>query len=171
MCIQVPLLKQWDERWGDYPYSSSTIAASGCAPTCFTMIAQFYGINIIPPEAADFAIINGFYPTPDGTSWDFFAAAGQYFGIPIIQTQDPSAVLTALKQGIPCIGAHGPGEFTQSGHFIVYAYITADGEVMVNDPNRDDTCKLYQWDFLVEDNGNTGYVAFIPSTRILVKHS
>lgn len=171
MPIQVPLLKQWDEQWGDYPYSSSTIAASGCGPTCFAMIAQFYGIRITPPQAADFAIIHGFYPAPGGTSWGFFSAAGQYFGIPMVQTGDPNDVLTALKQGIPCIGAHGPGEFTQSGHFIVYAYITNDNEVMINDPKRDDTCKLYQWDFLVQDNENTGYVAFIPSPRILSKHS
>jgi len=171
MSIQVPLLKQWDERWGDYPYGTSTIAASGCSPTCFSMIAQFYGINITPPSAADFAIINGFYPTPDGTSWNFFMAAGQNFGIPFYQSWDPDEVLAALRQGIPCVGAHGPGEFTHSGHSIVYAYITEDNEVMVNDPNRDDTCKLYQWDFLVQDNGSTGYLAFIPSPRIPAKHS
>lgn len=171
MWSQVTLLKQWDERWGDYPYSSSTLAASGCAPTCFAMIAQFYGIRITPPEAADFAIINGFYPTSCGTSWDFFAAAGQFFGIPIVQTADPTKVLSSLYQGIPCIGAHGPGEFTQSDHFIVYAYINADNNVMVNDPKRKDTCKLYQWDFLVEDNRNNGYVAFVPSPKIRSKHS
>ncbi|MBP2628156.1 MAG: hypothetical protein H6Q68_2867 [Firmicutes bacterium] len=171
MSTQVPLLKQWDEKWGDYPYGTSTIASSGCGPTCFAMIAQFYGINITPPQVADFAIINGFYPTPDGTSWDFFAAAGKFFGIPIYQTADPNEVLAALSQGIPCIGAHGSGEFTQNGHFIVYAYINIDHEVMINDPNRDDTCKLYQWDFVVQDNANTGYVAFIPSPRIPAKHS
>lgn len=171
MSTQVPLLKQWDERWGDYPYASSTIAASGCGPTCFTMIAQFYGINITPPQAADFAIINGFYPSPGGTSWDFFASAGQFFGIPIYQTTDPNEVLAALNLGIPCIGAHGYGEFTQNGHFIVYASINTDNDVMVNDPNRDDTCKLYQWNFLVQDNASSGYVAFIPSPRIPAKHS
>jgi len=171
MYNQVPLLKQWDEKWGDYPYGSSTIAASGCGPTCFTMIAQFYGIIITPPEAADFAIINSFYPTPDGTSWGFFMAAGKHFGIPFYQTWDPNEVLTALSSGIPCIGAHGPGEFTQGGHFIVYAYMTENNEVMINDPNRDDTCKLYPWDFLVQDNANTGYVAFIPSPNIPAKHS
>lgn len=171
MSNQVALLKQWDEKWGDYPYAASTIAASGCGPTCFAMIAQFYGINITPPQAADFAIINSFYPTPGGTSWDFFSAAGQSFGIPIHQTGDPNEVLAALKVGIPCIGAHGPGEFTQNGHFIVYAYITSDNQVMVHDPNRNDTCKPYQWDFLVQDNANTGYVAFIPSARIPAKQA
>ena len=163
---QVPLLKQWDEKWGDYPYASSTIAASGCVLICFTMLAHFYGINITPSQAADFAIINNFYPTFYGTNWDFLRVAGNYFGIPFYQTGDPDEVRTALNQGIPCIGAHGPGEFTQNGHFIVYAYITEGNEVMVNDPNRNDTCKLYPWDFLVQDNANKGYVAFIPASII-----
>lgn len=171
MLSQVPLLKQWNERWGDYPYAYSTLATSGCAPTCFTMIAQFYGINITPPEAADFAIIHSFYPTPNGTSRDFFAAAGQYFGIPIHQTENPDEVRASLRQGIPCIGSHGPGEFTNYEHFIVYAHINANNEAMVNDPKRDDTCKLYQWDSLVQDNQNNGYVAFIPAPKISTRHS
>jgi len=168
---QVVLLKQWDDKWGDYPYASSTLATAGCGPTCFSMIAQFYGITITPPMAADFAIINSFYPTPHGTNDNFFAAAGQHFGIPIHQTTNPTEVFTALRQGIPCIGAHGPGEFAQYDHFIVYASLNQNHEVMVKDPQRDDTCKLYHWDFLVQDNSNTGYVAFIPSPKIPVRHS
>jgi len=163
MAIEVPLLKQWDDRWADYPYGSSTIAVSGCGPTCFAMVARYYGVDIYPPEAADFAASNGYYPAPGGTSWDFFAAAGWQFNVPMHQTGDPDEVLNALKRGIPCIGAHGPGEFTNAGHFIVYAYSTEDDYVMVNDPNREETCKLYPWDFLVLDNtGNESYVAFVP---------
>lgn len=171
MSHQVALLKQWDEKWGDYPYASSTIATSGSVLTCFSMIAQYYGINIKPPQAADFAIINGFYPILNETSWGFFATAGHYFGIPLYQTSDPDKVKAALQQGIPCIGAHGFGEFSPKQHCIVYAYITADNEVMVHDPNRDDTCKLYPWDLLVQDNANTGYMAFIPSSSTDTKHS
>ena len=171
MSSPVVLLKQWDEQWGDYPYAYSTLAASGCGPTCFTMIAKFYGINITPPQAADFAIIHGFYPTPNGTSWDFFMTAGKHFGIPIQQSTNPTEVLTALRAGIPCIAAHGPGEFTKYNHFIVYAHINEKNEVMVNDPKRNDTCKRYSWDFLVQDNQNTGYMAFIPSPNTFVKHS
>lgn len=169
MFNKVIRLKQWDDKWGDYPYGSSTLAASGCGPTCFTMIAQFYGINITPQMAADFAIINSFYPTPNGTSLDFFTTAGSYFGIPIRQTTNPLDVFTALSQGIPCIGAHDFGEFTQYSHFIVYAYLNSTNEVMINDPNRNDTCKLYQWDFLVQDNANTGYLAFIPSPKTIIR--
>lgn len=161
LCENVPLLKQWDDRWGAYPYGASTIAVSGCGPTSFTMIARFYGVDIWPTDSADYSVNHGFYPTADGTSWDFFASAGAYYQVPMHLTNDPEEVLTALRSGRPCIGAHGPGEFTQSGHFIVYAYITENNEVMVNDPNKEETCKLYSWDFLVQDNANTGYVAFV----------
>lgn len=162
MFEQVPLLKQWDERWADYSYGPSNIATSGCGPTSFAMIARFYGIDIWPPDAADFSYENGYYPTADGTSWGFFAAAGEHFNAPMFQTSEPSAVYEALKEGKPCIGAHGAGEFTQNGHFIVYAYITTDDQVMINDPNRDETCKLYDWDFIVQDNANSGgFVAFV----------
>ena len=163
MVKEVPLLKQWDERWADHAYGDSTIAVSGCGPTAFAMIAQFYGIDIWPPNAADFACENGYYPTDDGTSWTFFAAAGEHFNVPMAQTSDPNTVFTALTEGRPCIGAHGAGEFTQSGHFIVYAYITEDQQVMINDPNREETCKLYDWNFIVQDNANFGgFVAFVP---------
>lgn len=164
-CKDVPLLKLWDERWSDYPYGNSTIAVSGCGPTTFAMIARFYGADIWPTESADYSVNNGFYPTPDGTNWGFFSSAGEFYQVPMHQTNNPEEVLTALRSGKPCIGAHGPGEFTQSGHFIVYAYITNTDEVMVNDPNREDTCKLYPWEYLVQDNANTGYVAFVPENE------
>lgn len=44
MRAQVPLFKQWDERWA--------------------------GVLITPPEAADCAVANGFYPADGGTSWE-----------------------------------------------------------------------------------------------------
>ena len=41
--------------------------------------------------------------------------------------------------------------------------MTENLEVMVNDPNREETCRLYPWDFLVQDNSGTGgFVAFVP---------
>ena len=163
MMAQVPLLKQWDERWADYPYGGSSIAVSGCGPTCFAMVAQYYGVYITPPEAADFAVAHGYYPSDGGTSWDFFAAAGRQFGVPMQITFDPDVTRQALAAGYPCIGAHGPGEFTAAGHFIVYAYMTENLEVMINDPNREETCRLYSWNFLVQDNSGTGgFVAFVP---------
>ena len=43
MMTQVPLLKQWDERWADYAYGGSSIAVGGCGTSCFEMVGQYYG--------------------------------------------------------------------------------------------------------------------------------
>ena len=34
----IPLLLQWDKRWGYAPYGNNNIAISGCAPTCLSMV-------------------------------------------------------------------------------------------------------------------------------------
>ena len=35
----VPLLMQWDERWGYESYGSGLIGWTGCGPTCLSMAA------------------------------------------------------------------------------------------------------------------------------------
>ena len=35
---KIPLLLQWDRRWGYVSYGSSDIGLSGCAPTCLSMV-------------------------------------------------------------------------------------------------------------------------------------
>ena len=44
----IPLLLQWDERWGYSTYGTSIIAISGCGPTCMAMVAS--GLNQDPPS-------------------------------------------------------------------------------------------------------------------------
>ena len=35
---KIPLLIQWDKRWGYAPYGESDIGMAGCAPTCLSMV-------------------------------------------------------------------------------------------------------------------------------------
>lgn len=48
------------------------------------------------------------------------------------QTDDPNEVYEALKLGKPCIGANGPGEFTQSGHFLLLMISEIQGQASQN---------------------------------------
>ncbi len=48
---------------------------------------------------------------------------------------DADAVREALRSGRPVICSVRPGDFTTTGHFIVLAGMTEDGEVVVHDPN------------------------------------
>ena len=161
----IPLLHQWDERWANHPYNWGTVASSGCGPTSFSMIARWYGVDISPADAVDFAA-NG-YHTNDGTSYNFFPDAAQHWGFEM-KSATRAEVEESLRKGYPCIAAHGPGMFTNGGHFIVYAKLTDQGKLIVNDPNcggggpnnRGDD---YQYDLneVLDENGTTDFIGFI----------
>ena len=73
----VPLLLQWDMRWGYQPYGSSTIAVSGCAPACLAMAASYLtgDATITPYRVAQYAANAGCYVPGQGTSWSIFSDA------------------------------------------------------------------------------------------------
>ena len=70
-------------------------------------------------------------------------AQASHFGCgSVTQTSDANAVLQALSEGHPVISSQRAGLFTSGGHFIVLRGITANGKVLVNDPN-DSNAKNY----------------------------
>lgn len=54
----------------------------------------------------------------------------------LTQTNDIAQVVSALKSGALVISSQGPGLFTDTGHFIVLAYIDDDGGIVVKDPSK-----------------------------------
>jgi hypothetical protein len=161
----IPLLHQWDSRWANHPYNWSTVAKAGCGPTSFAMIARWYGVDISPADATDFAA-NG-YHTDSGTSYNFFADASANWGFELRQASR-AEVEESLRKGYPCIASHGPGMFTRAGHFIVYAKLTESGKLIVNDPNcggggPNDRGDDYQYDLaeVLNENEGSGFVGFV----------
>lgn len=139
--MQIPLYLQTD--YSNIPYGGGSIASSGCGPTSFAMIASYLtGTTITPIDAISWCG-NSYYMSGVGTYWSYFAAAASHFGCgSVIQTDNPNSVLQALSQGHPVISSQRAGLFTRRGHFIVLRGITADGKVLVNDPN-DSSSKNY----------------------------
>ena len=133
----IPLLLQWDERWGYGSYGDSIIAVSGCGPTALSMVvAGLTGKNDITPYTiASYAMKNGFYVKGTGTSWDLMTIGCQQFGVKGSELPlNENAVLRELKNGNPIICSMRPGDFTTTGHFIVLTGYK-DGKIQVNDPN------------------------------------
>ena len=134
----VPLLIQWDRRWGYALYGSSTIVAvSGCGPTCIAMVAcGLTGRNdITPAKVASYSANNGFLTESRDTSWDLMTYGAEEYGITGTELGlDEAAMANQLAAGHPIIASMGPGDFTSSGHFIVLTGY-ANGSFTVNDPN------------------------------------
>ncbi len=134
---QIPLLLQWDERWGYAFYADDMIAVNGCGPTAIAMVAAgLTGDNTVTPyKVAQFSAENGYYAGDSGTSWTLMTDGAQQFGIYGEEMGlSEGEVFSALENGHPIICSMRPGDFTTTGHFIVLTGIE-DGKIRVNDPN------------------------------------
>ena len=144
----VPLLLQWDERWGYTKYGDSIMGLSGCGPTCLSMVC-IYLLNdpqYTPRYIADFAEQYGYCVPGNGSAWTLISEGGKQLGLDVIEIPlDENRIIRNLEVGNPIICIMGPGDFTTSGHYIVMTgYV--DGKIKVNDPNSP-TKSEKLWDY------------------------
>lgn len=144
----VPLLLQYDPRWGYGAYGSSTVAVSGCGPACLAMVAAgLTGDNSVTPyDVARYANAHGYYVPGAGTAWTLMSKGSAHFGVigqelPLVE----SIMKRELAEGRPIICSVGPGDFTTTGHFIVVTGVE-DGQFTVNDPNSPQRSEML-WDY------------------------
>lgn len=147
----IPLLLQWDPRWGCAQYGDGPMALNGCGPTALSMvICGLTGDRTATPYAvAQYAQEMGYYMDGVGTSWELMSAGGAQFGVTARELPLSQSVMeNALEAGEPIVCSVGPGDFTTSGHFIVLAGVEG-GKFQVRDPNRRSTSeKLWDYDTL-----------------------
>lgn len=139
--MKIPHYLQTD--YANAPYGSSNIAACGCGPTSFAMVASYLtGTTITPADAVAWCG-NSYYVWGAGTSWSYFEAAAKHFGCGAVrESYDANEVLKALSEGHPVISSQHAGLFTRGGHFIVLRGVENGNKVLVNDPN-DSEAKNY----------------------------
>lgn len=145
---EIPLLLQYDQRWGYGDYGASSVVVSGCGPACLSMVAAgLTGDGAITPYAvAQYADQEGYYVFGAGTAWSLMSRGASHFGVvgeelPLMKSKMESA----LRDGRPIICVVGPGDFTTSGHFIVITGMQ-DGQFTVNDPNSTQRSGML-WDY------------------------
>lgn len=143
-----PLFMQWDARWGYVPYGGLNIGISGCGPTCLSMVifALTRNEKATPDALASYSMDNGYYTEGVGTSWSFMTDAVSKYGVRASEIGlDEAEMKYYLDRGCPIICAMRPGDFTNSGHFIMIYGYDKDG-FMVNDPNSRERSDK-RWDF------------------------
>lgn len=147
----MPLLLQWDKRWGYVPYGDHNIGLSGCAPTCLSMVVVGLTKNgdASPDAVAAYAEENGYYLYGTGTKWSLMTEGALHFGVRGTELAlDKNRMFEALEQGHPIICSVRPGDFTKGGHFLVLVGVE-DGKIRLNDPNsRIRSNKLWDYETL-----------------------
>lgn len=134
---QVPLLLQWDERWGYRSYAGDLFGLSGCGPTCLSMVCLYLlqDASYTPAYVAEFAEQNGYSVDGNGSTWTLISEGGEKLGLDVSEIPlDDDRILRNLEVGNPIICIMGEGDFTSDGHFIVMTAVE-DGKIRVNDPN------------------------------------
>lgn len=151
----VPLLMQWDYRWGYLRYGGTSPAGlTSCAPTCMTMVgvALTKDASIRQPDLCSYAENNGYWVAGQGTMSTLVTDMNMFAGHAVACSElpvDEGSIRQALSEGHPVIINVGVGRFSAVGHFMVLAGINEDGTFRLNDPNNLDNCrKGWTWDEL-----------------------
>ena len=134
----VPLMLQWDQRWGYIRYGSDVVGITGCGPVCLSMAGYYVtggDAAFTPDQVIEFASQNGYYEPGYGTSWTLISEGGVKLGLDV--TEIPlvkQRMVDNLEVGNPIICSMRAGDFTTTGHYIVLVG-WEDGMFRVNDPN------------------------------------
>lgn len=133
----LPHLLQWDARWGYQSYGVSCIAASGCGPTCLSMVITGLtgDASVTPCVLAKYAEEMGYMIPEGGTYANFMWETLEKWGIESVDSLENEAFLRdEIAKGNPVVCNLDPGKhFTDVGHFIVITGYD-DGVITVLDP-------------------------------------
>ena len=148
---EVPLLLQWDPRWGYQPYAGGLMGYAGCGPTCLSMAALYltHDPEQTPLKAAEVAERWGYVQEGGGSAWTLFSEGSRLMGLhPEELPLDKNVMTNALDQGKVLILSVGPGDFTKSGHYLVVTGYKKKG-FTINDPNsRENSEKVWPYEKL-----------------------
>lgn len=144
----VPLLIQWDTRWGYHQFKNGVVAIDGCGATCVSMIAICLNkdVTLTPDKVADYVSKSGYFVDGSGTSWSMFESGIKHYGLKSRGVSiNENELIEVVESGHPVIASVGKGDFTKKGHYIVIAGYEK-GKFIINDPFSEvNSAKRWSW--------------------------
>ena len=148
---QVPLLMQWDERWGYITYNGGMMGYGGCGPTTLSMVVLYLtrDASATPAAVAAYAESAGYCVPGSGSTWSLIKEGCEHYGLHASEVaMVENRIRDKLDEGCPVVVNVGPGDFTDSGHYMVLVGY-ADQGFIINDPNsRTNSEKRWTFDQL-----------------------
>lgn len=144
---------QTDTKWANKDYSAkgetTTIGKSGCGPTAAAMvIASLADSTVTPAVTAKWSLDHGYKALRQGTYYSYFSPQMAAYAIDCQQINGSTVyhgagsaatvnkkILDSVKAGNWAIVCMGPGDWTSSGHFILWYGVDAAGYALIMDPN------------------------------------
>ena len=144
---------QTDRRWASRRYAAkgenTTIKSAGCGITCAAMvIASLRDPSVTPIDTARWSMQHGYKAYRQGTYYSYFIPQFANYDISCTQMNSQSiyhgkglaravrmSALEAVKKGDWIICCMGRGDWTSSGHFILWYGLDSAGNALLLDPN------------------------------------
>lgn len=144
-------------------YGTSTIAISGCGPTCAAMVlSTILGEDITPKMACDYSAENH-HLVVGGTEDPFFDDIFNEYGVSYTkEEQTADNIAASLESGNYIIAHVGKSKFTSVGHFIVLTGIDENGKVMVMDPYNSENNGSYDISYIAGIRRGQGMYSVSP---------
>lgn len=137
-CVSVTPYMQNDPAWADFLYGGQDpMSGYGCGPTALAIAAaSLTHESITPIDTASWAADNGYYAPQNGSVHALIPDGARNYGltIEILNTRTPDAFRLALSMDKLLVLLMGPGDFSDSGHFIVLYGYDENGDILVADP-------------------------------------
>lgn len=151
---------QTDSRWAGTKYAAkgenTTIKSSGCGTTCAAMvIAGLKDKTVNPVTTANWSMRHGYKAYHQGTYYSYFVPQFKAYGIECKQLNSfsiyhgsnsarsiNSLATNAVKNGKWVICCMGKGDWTRSGHFILW-YKNDGNNAVIFDPNSKRKSRRY----------------------------
>lgn len=174
---------QTDSRWSGNDYSaageSTTIGKAGCGPTSMAMvIATWEDSTVTPAVTAAWSLEHGYKAKGQGTYYSYFKPQGAAYGLTVTQLNGSNLrnlsaataalyhakALAAIQAGNYVICCMGAGNWTSSGHFVLWWGLDGD-EVLINDPASTKAARTRAALSLLQDEVKYYFVCQTPEVK------
>ena len=143
---------QTDSRWAGNKYATtgetSTIKSAGCGITCAAMvIASLADPSVTPATTAKWSMAHGYKAYRQGTYYSYFKPQMAEYGITCTQMNSATVyhgsnsaksinekAAQTVRNGNWVIACMGKGDWTSSGHFVLWYGIDNEGYALIRDP-------------------------------------
>ncbi len=140
---------QGDNRWRSYLYGGTdAMYQYGCGPTVVAMLINaFTEYDVIPPNLAEWAAINGYHSPNNGSRHGIIPGALSAYGLQVESVADADYETAAelLRSGHVLVALMGRGTFSNDGHFVIVTNILENGNVHIADCANFENTKM-EWD-------------------------
>ncbi len=151
---EIPHFLQWDLRWGYQFYGGiwpeDYLGLAGCGPTSLSMVVvgMTGDLSAHPGAVAKYAEESGYATKNNGTMWALISEGCRHYGLEAEEVSLCEGDMAEALEQSPIICVVGPGDFTQSGHFMVLTGYE-NGRFNILDPNsKANSAKTWDYETL-----------------------